>query len=75
MVWLNGLAKWLSVLLRAKWLWVRILLQSIKFHVLNLLFFAIATGKKSAKTSEPAADEGEASRRGRRGRARDSDDE
>ena len=38
-------------------------------------FFVIATGKKPAKTSEPAADEGEASRRGRRGRARDSDDE
>ena len=36
---LNYLAKWLSVHLRTKWLWVQILLLSLKLHI-SYLFWA-----------------------------------
>ena len=32
-----SLAKWLSVHLRTKWLWVRVQLQSLKLQILHLL--------------------------------------
>ena len=36
-----SLAEWLSVLLRTKWLWVRILLKSLKKNNLVYLFFQV----------------------------------
>ena len=36
-IWPTSLAKWLSVRLRTKWLWVRVQLQSIKLQISRLL--------------------------------------
>ena len=33
---MTNLAKWMSVRLRTKWLWVRIPLLSLKLHIWNL---------------------------------------
>ena len=41
-VWLTSLAKWFSVRLQTKWLWVRILLLSLKLQIWRLLWARIS---------------------------------
>ena len=46
---IESLAKWLSVRLRTKWLWVRVPLQSLKYLIKTLIDHALTHDKIDLK--------------------------